>query len=167
MFLCGLCSLMRPYVSALAGGRQGRAGGSWGGANTRRHVAAWTPAPCFGWRVMESSGAWTGFTPGPASLMAFQVWGCHLSGWLMSMPWESISFRHPSLLHQREKVRRSWEKKGWATATLGIKLRHERRRSLNSFKPADSREKACGAFWGIQGRGDQKKKKTWQSWFGT
>jgi len=57
----------------------------------------------YGRETQKSVGlGWVLLLLGP--LMAFQVWGCHLSARLISTPRRSISFHNPSLHHQRKST---------------------------------------------------------------
>lgn len=103
MFLWRVCLIMtgaRPYVNMLAAK-----------AKRDREVVLTPTAMSWRGKGLRSGRGTHGNQRGLARLhcslgllMAFQVWGCHLSAWLMSVPWGSFSFHHPSLHHQRKST---------------------------------------------------------------
>lgn len=100
--------------------------------------------------------------------MAFQVWGCHLSAWLMSAPSGSISFRHPSLHHQRKSTALWGAGPEWHGCASGIKLQKWKEKKKRFWHAGRSRRvlrilriKEC-----IYCRKPRKQKgKTWHSHF--
>lgn len=137
--------------------------GQRGGANTRRHVAAWHGPALWKGGTRGNQRGLARLHSGLGLLMAFQVWGCHLSAWLMSAPWGSFSFRHPSLHHQRKSTARPDRRE----CAPGIKLHKWNKH----FKLAG---RAGSVLWGwrntfvqdLSGENKTKLKgKTWHSHF--